>query len=93
MQDDEVHIVSGLQVKRIEKSWLDYWWGHGIFLFTNVSGLALGPTIHRIKESLSPGVKCVGHEADPSSPSSGKAKNVWSHTSTVIKHRDSFNIL
>jgi hypothetical protein len=46
---------------------------------------------------LSPGVKQLGCEADNSSPSSAKVKNMWSCTSTplyvfLIKHRDNFTI-
>jgi hypothetical protein len=60
--------------------------GLGIFLFTTaVSRLALGPTqppIQWIQGALSLGVKQPDHEDDHSPPSSAKAKNAWSYTST-----------
>jgi len=59
--------------------------GLGIFLFTTVSILALGPTqppIEWVSGALPLGVKQPGCEADHSPPSIAKVKNVWSYTST-----------
>jgi hypothetical protein len=66
----------------------DYEWGLGIFLFTTVSRMALGPTqppIQWVLGDLSLGVKQPVHEADHSPPSSAKVKNVWSYNSTPPK--------
>jgi hypothetical protein len=79
--------------------------GPGIFLFSIMSSLALGPTqppIQWVLEALSLGVKWPGCEADHSHPSSAKVKNAWLPTSTLqyifkalclVKHRDSFTFL
>jgi hypothetical protein len=34
--------------------------------------------------TVSPGVKCPGHEAEYSPPSSAKVKNAWRYTSTPL---------
>jgi hypothetical protein len=80
----------------------DSWWGLGIFLFTTMSRMALGPTqfpIPWVPGALSLRVMWLGHEADHSPPSSAKVKNVWSYTSTpqyvfmawcLVKHKDNF---
>jgi hypothetical protein len=80
----------------------DSWQGLGIFPFTTMSRLALGPT--------QPPVQCVpgvlsleenrpGCEADHSPPSSVEVKNAWSYTSTpqyvfmlwcLVMHRENF---
>jgi hypothetical protein len=77
-------------------------WVLGIFLFTTMSRMALGPTqppIQWVTGALSLGIKQLGHEADHSPPSSAKIKNVWSYTCTpqyifmvwcLVKHRDNF---
>jgi hypothetical protein len=55
----------------------EFWQGLGIFLFTTVSSLALGPAQHPIQwvqRGLSLGLKQPGHEADHSPPSSSKVK-------------------
>jgi fatty acid desaturase len=57
----------------------------GIFLFTTATILALQPTqplIQWVPGALSLVVKCLGHEADHSSPFSAKVKNEWLYTST-----------
>jgi hypothetical protein len=54
--------------------------GRDLFLFSAASRPALGP------ESLSPGVKRPGREADHSHPSSAEAKSEWSYTSTPPVH-------
>jgi hypothetical protein len=76
--------------------------GLGIFLFTTVSRMALGPTqppIQWIPRVLSLGVKRPEREDDHSPPSSAEVKNAWSYTSTpqyvfmvwcLVKHRDNF---
>jgi hypothetical protein len=53
------------------------WWGLGIFLFTTVSGTALGPTqppIQWVPGALSLGVKWQECEADHSPPSKAEVK-------------------
>jgi hypothetical protein len=58
--------------------------GLGIFLFTIVSTLNLGPTqppIQGVPVALSLEVKWSGHEADHSHTSSAEVRNVWSYTS------------
>jgi hypothetical protein len=56
----------------------------GIFLFTTVSRLALGPTqpIYWEPGALSLAVKRPERESDHSPPSSAEVKNAWSYTST-----------
>jgi hypothetical protein len=57
----------------------------GVFLFTTLSRLALGPTqpvIQWVPGALSLGVKQPGHEAGHSPPSSAKVKNAWRYIST-----------
>jgi len=57
----------------------------GIFLFTAVSTLALGPTqppIWLVLRAVTLGVKQPKREADHSPPSSAKVKNEWIYTST-----------
>jgi hypothetical protein len=59
--------------------------GLGIFLFTTVSRLALGPTQtpnQWLPGALSLGVKLPGREADHSPPSTAEIKNSWSYTTT-----------
>jgi hypothetical protein len=59
--------------------------GLGIFLFTTVSGTALGPTqlpIQWVPGAVSLGVKRLGREASYSPPSSDEVKNAWSYTLT-----------
>jgi hypothetical protein len=59
--------------------------GLGIFLFTTVSRLALGPIqspIQWVAGALSLGIKRSGCEADHLPPYSAEVKNVWSYTST-----------
>jgi hypothetical protein len=80
----------------------DSWWGLGIFLFTTMSRMAVGPTqppIQLVPGALSLGVMHPGHEADHSLPYSAKVRNAWSYTSTpqyiftawcLFKHRDNF---
>jgi hypothetical protein len=61
----------------IEVLGFDSWQGLGIFLFTTVSRMALGPTqppIQWVLGAISLGVKQPGHEADHSPPSSAKVK-------------------
>jgi hypothetical protein len=53
------------------------WWELGIFLFSTMSRLSLGPTqspIQWVLEALSPGIKQLGCEADHSPPSSAEVK-------------------
>jgi hypothetical protein len=56
----------------------------GVFLFTTMSRLDLGPTqpIQWVPGVLFLGKKRPGHEADYSPPSSVEIKNAWSYTST-----------
>jgi hypothetical protein len=45
----------------------NFWWELGIFLFTPMSRMALGPTqphIQWVPEALSLGIEPLGHEAD-----------------------------
>jgi hypothetical protein len=66
------------------------WQGLGIFLFTTVSRMALGPTqppIQRVPGVLSLGVKWPGAEAEHSPPSIAevkRSKNEWNYTSTPL---------
>jgi hypothetical protein len=56
----------------------------GIFLFTTVSGPAVGPIqppMQWVPAALTPGVKRPGREADHSPPSSAEVKNAWRYTS------------
>jgi hypothetical protein len=67
----------------------------GIFLFTMVSRIALGPThppTQWIPGALSLEVKQLGHEADHSPPSSAKvhSPNMPSWHGAYLKHRDNF---
>jgi hypothetical protein len=58
-------------------SMFDSWWGLGIFLFTTMSRMALGPTQHPIQSvpgALFLGVKRPAREADHSPPSSAEVK-------------------
>jgi hypothetical protein len=60
-------------------------WGLGIFLFTTVSRMALGPNqppIQWVPGALSLVVKQPGREADHSPLLSAEIMNVWSYTST-----------
>jgi hypothetical protein len=80
----------------------DYRRGPGIFLFTTVSRMALGPiqpSIQWIPGTLSLGIKRPGRESDHSPPFSAAFKNAWRYTSTpqyvfmpwcLVKHRDNF---
>jgi hypothetical protein len=55
------------------------------FLFSTSSRTALGPAeppIQRVPETLSPGVKWPGREADHSPPTSAEVKKMWVYTST-----------
>jgi hypothetical protein len=79
--------------------------GMGIFHFTTVSRMVLGPTqpsIQWVPGALSLEVKWPRREADHSPPSSAEVKNAWSYTSTpqnvfmawcLVKHRDNFTFL
>jgi hypothetical protein len=79
-------------------------WGLGIFLFTTVSRMALGPA-HPASYPMGtkgsfPGNKAAGHEADHSPPSSAEVKEcmeLYLHSSNIpswhgaqLKHRDNF---
>jgi hypothetical protein len=64
----------GWMIKVLE---FDSRWWLGIFLFTNMSRMALGltqPPIQWVPEALSLGVKQPGHEVDHSPPSDVKVK-------------------
>jgi hypothetical protein len=80
--------------------------GAGIFLFTTMSRMALGPTqppIQWVPGALSLGVKRLEREADHSPPSSAKVKewvelylhfpNAPSWRSAQLKHRSNFTFL
>jgi hypothetical protein len=81
----------------------DSQWELGIFLFTTVSRMALGPTqppIQWVPVAPSLGVKRPGHETDHSPPSSTRMRGaipplpqyvfmVW----CLVKHRDNFTFL
>jgi hypothetical protein len=57
------------------------------FLFSTSSRQALGPTqlpIQWVPETLSPGVKRLGHEADHSPRTSAEVKKMWIYTSTPL---------
>jgi hypothetical protein len=61
----------------------------GVFLFTTVSRMALGPTqppIQWVSGAPSLAVKRPGREADHSPPSSAEVKNAYSYTSTLPIH-------
>jgi hypothetical protein len=61
----------------------DSWQGQEIFLFFMVSSWALRPTqplIQWLLGSFSLGLKWQGLEADHSTSSCAKVKNVWSNT-------------
>jgi hypothetical protein len=77
--------------------------GLGIFIFTTMYRMALGPTkppIQWVPGALSLEVKQPGHEADHSPPSSAKVKelmelylhslNTPSWHGAQLKHRDNF---
>jgi hypothetical protein len=67
----------------------DFQWELGIFLFTTMSRMALGPTqppIQWVPGALSLGVEQPGYEADHTPPSSAKVKNVWSYTAIPPIH-------
>jgi hypothetical protein len=80
------------------------WQGLGIFLFTIVSSLTLGPThppIQWVMGAPSLEIKRTGREADHSLPSSAEFKNMWSYTSTpqyvfivwcLVKHSENFTL-
>jgi hypothetical protein len=56
-----------------------------MFIFATASILALGftqPSIQWIPDTLSPGVKRPGREAEHSPPSVTEVENAWSYTST-----------
>jgi hypothetical protein len=61
----------------------DSWQGLGIFFFTTVFRLALGPTqppVQWVLGALMLGIKWLVHEAGHLPPSSAGAKNAWSCT-------------
>jgi hypothetical protein len=63
----------------------DSWQQLGIFLFTTMSRMAVGPTqppIQWIPGALSLDVKWPRHDVDHSPPSSAKVKNAKHYTST-----------
>jgi hypothetical protein len=63
----------------------DSWWGLGIFLYTTMPRMALGPIpppVQWVPGALSLEVKWPGREADHSLLSSAEVKNEWSYTST-----------
>jgi hypothetical protein len=79
--DSSVGIATRL---RIGRSGFDFWQGLGIFLLTNASRPALGPTqppIQWVPRALSMGVKRPEREYDHSPPSIADIKNSWSYTS------------
>jgi hypothetical protein len=68
-------------------SWFDTWQELGVFLFTTVSRLALGPTQPPIKwvlGILSLGVKWLLCEADHTLPSSTEVMNAQTYTSAPL---------
>jgi hypothetical protein len=76
--------------------------GLGIFLFSNMSRLALGatqPSIQWVPWTLSQGIKRPGREADNSPPSNAEVKNTWRYASApqhvfmlwwLVRHRGNF---
>jgi hypothetical protein len=59
----------------------------GIFFFTTIFRLAVGPTqslIQWVTGAFFLGVKWLGHYGDDSSPSVAEIKNKWRYTSTSI---------
>jgi hypothetical protein len=73
----------------------DSWKEQGFFLCHNVQ-TSCGILLNGYQGLFLGGVKQLGHEADHSSPSSAKVKNMWSYISTsscvvivwcLIKHR------
>jgi len=62
----------------------------GIFLFTTVSRLVLGPTQtpnQWVPETLFLEIKRLGREASHSPPSSAEVKNTWSYSSSTPSWR------
>jgi len=67
----------------------DSWREMGMFLFTNASRPALGPTqppMQQIPGALSLAVKRPGREAEQSPPRSAEVRNAWNYTSTPPLH-------
>jgi len=78
-----ISITTGLRDWWLE---LDSWQGQGIFLFTTMSRLALGPTqlpIQSVSGALFLRVNQLRCEAHHSSPSITGVKNAWSYTSIL----------